>query len=442
MGFKTLRLTGNSIRVGEIKGKTTPRFFMINNFGGGGTNVSRFFVYSPLFATGKSEILLNYYYLNTKFEKTPAFNTDLLSNIVSFNDIREFIEYVRRNLIEISKSCLPGTEYHRIGWDPVALVDSGSGNIFRDLSVKLSEDNFESLFQSEIREYIGFCEKLRFDLSIGLDIAGKYTWKKGENVNTDYLAKLKEFSKPRWNLILSKLFLQEFPERTGISYYAPIHGNSPTDYLNNLLLILEIEKKLSRKYAGFAVGGLGNEARDAIYKTVKLTRDKLNELGDERPIHILGVGSVQNIIPLSLNGADTFDCHSPWRRASEDKLIIPLLNSDFEITAKDKPYWQYVPIGLVSELECDCEVCKKNTLSDLRALKEGEAEEKIYFRILAYKHNIHQQEVLCELVKSEVEISKFAEGLPKSKYKEEIHRFLALRSQKTWFDNSNITRGV
>lgn len=435
MKFKILRLTGNSIRVGEMRGKTTPRFFMINNFGGGGTNVSRFFVYSPLFATGKSEMLLNYYYLNTKFEKTPAFNTNLLNNILSFNDIREFIEYVRKNLIEISRSCLPGTEYHRIGWDPIALVDSGSGNIFRDLSVRLDEGNFESLFQSEITDYIGFCEKLRFDMSIGLDIAGKYTWKKGEDVNTDYIAKLKEFSKPKWNLILSELFLQEIPERTGISYYAPIHGNSPTDYLNNLLLILEIEKKLNMKYAGFAVGGLGNVARDMIYKTVKMTRYKLKELGDERPIHVLGVGSVQNIIPLSLNGTDTFDCHSPWRRASEDKLIVPLLNSDFEITAKEGDYWQYTPIEVVKELECDCEVCKKNTLSDLRALKEGEAEDKIYFRILAYKHNIHQQEVLCELVKSEIDIGEFAGRLPKSKYKEEIQRFFASRSQKIWGGN-------
>jgi len=432
MSFRTLEVTENGVRVGEMKGRRTPRFFMINNFGGGGTNVSRFFVYSPLFETGKSEILLNYYYLNTKFEKTPAFNTDLLSKILSFGDIREFIEHVRKNFIEISRSCLRGTEYYRVGWDPIVLADSGSGNIFRDLLSKLSEGNFERLFQSEIEEYINFCEKLKFDMAIGLDIAGKYTWKKGENMNADYVARLKEFSKAKWNLILSKLFLEEIPEEAGVSYYAPIHGDSPADYLHNLSLILEIENQMNKKYAGFAIGGLGNEARESIYETARLVRERLNELGDTRPVHVLGVGSVQNIIPLSLNGADTFDCHSPWRRASEDKLIKPLLDSNFEIMTKDKDYWAYVPLDLISELKCDCEVCMNNTLSELRTLKEGEAEEKIYFRILAYKHNIHQQEVLCELVKSQANIRELVERFPKSKYKDEMNRFFIRRSQKTF----------
>jgi len=182
---------------------------------------------------------------------------------------------------------------------------------------------------------------------------------------------------------------------------------------------------------GFAIGGIGKMLRDSIYEMVKLVRNRLNELEDDRPIHILGVGAVQNIIPLSIDGADTFDCHSPWRRASEDKLVIPLLNSNFKITAKDETYWKYVPIDRISELTCDCEVCRKYSISELRELKEGTTEQKYYFRILAYKHNIHQQEILCELVRTDVNFQNLVKKFPKSSYKKKMLRFLVARSQKT-----------
>lgn len=420
-----IKVSSNGVRLGQINGKNTPRFFMINNFGGGGTNVSRFFVYSSLFAAGKSEILLNYYYLNTKFTKTPAFNTDLLEDILSFDNIRIFLEHVRRNLIEVKRNCMKGTKYQPMKWNPIVLMDSGSGNIFRDILPRLSESNFEKVFLSEVRDYINLCETLKIDAAIGLDIAGKYTWKKGETANRDYLNKLKMFSKFKWNLIVNKLFLLEIPEKSVVDYYAAIHGDLPIDYLKYLNLVLSIEKKLDRKYSGFAIGGMGNMPRDIIYETVILIRNRLNELDDDRSIHILGVGAVQNIIPLSINGADTFDCHSPWRRASEDKLVIPLLNSDFEITAKDKTYWKYIPIESISDLECDCEVCRRYSLSELRELKDGTSEEKYYFRILAYKHNIHQQEILCELVRTEVNLQNLIWKLPKSSYKDKMLHFLA-----------------
>jgi len=413
-----------------MEGRDTPRFFMINNFGGGGTNVSRFFVYSPLFATGKSEILLNYYYLNTKFAKTPAFNTDILKDIMSFDDIRVFLEYARRQLIEVKKNCLERIRYQPSNWKPLILLDSGSGNIFRDILPRLNEKNFEGVFLDEVKDYVKFCEKLKFDIAIGLDIAGKYTWKKGETTNADYVARLVKFSEPEWNLIVNKTFLQKIPEKPVAAYYATIHGKSPEEYLNYLNFVLSIEKAVDKKYFGFAIGNLGKASKSNIYKSVKLVRNRLNELNSQRPIHVLGVGSIHKIIPLSVNGADTFDCQSPWRRASEDKVVIPLLDSNLEVIAKDETYWKYIHVDEIDKLECDCEVCRENSLSELRKLKDGTLEEKYYFRILAYKHNIHQQEMLCELARSNIDLNDLIDRLPKSKYKEEIRAFFVKESQK------------
>jgi tRNA-guanine family transglycosylase len=434
MTFKLIELKDNGVRIGDLCGRQTPRFFMINNFGGGGTNVSRFFVYLPLFAESKSELLLNYYYLNTKFEKTPAFNTKILRNILAFSDIKEFIEYARKDLIQNERCCLKEMRYQPAGWRPIVLVDSGSGNIFRDISKHVDESNFEDALVSEAKNYIGFCEKLKFDIAISLDIAGKYTWKKGETADQGYVKKLKTFTEPKWNLALGRIFLKEIPEPTNVSYYAAVHGNSPTDYVNYLDMILTIEKDVKKSFSGFAIGGLGYLTKEAIYEAVKNIRIRLSDLDDDRPIHVLGVGSVQNIIPLSLYGADTFDCHSPWRRASEDKLIVPLFNSACEVIAKNDSYWKYIPLSQLKELQCDCEVCKNHSLSELKRIKNGDAEESIYFRILAYRHNVHQQEVLCELLRSPQNLDGTVERIPKSKYKKEIQHLLASKSQEPLFE--------
>jgi len=431
MSFKLLGINSSGVRLGEINEKSTPRFFIINNFGGGGTNVSRFIIYSSLFSDGNSELLLNYYYLNTKFTKTPSFNTNLLKDISAFDNIRDFLEYARRNLIEEKRQCLEGTTYQPMKWDPTILMDSGSGNIFRDISPRLNKSNFEEIYLSEVRDYINFCETLKIDIVIGLDIAGKYTWKKSETSNKDYVSKLNTFSKAEWNLIVNRIFIQELPKNPVFTYYAAIHGLLPRNYLNYLNLVLSMEDKLDRKYSGFAIGGMGNKSRDSIYETIRLIRNRLNELDDDRPIHILGVGAVQNIIPLSINGADTYDCHSPWRRASEDKLIIPLLNSNFEIIAKDKNYWKYIPINDITELICDCEVCRRYSISELKELKDRGAEERYYFRILAYKHNIHQQEVLCELVRADINLESLIRKMPRSRYKEKMLSFFARAHGKT-----------
>ena len=423
--FNLLELKEGRFRIGEIRGKKTPRFFMINNFGGSGTNVSRFPVYLPAFKERKSELLLNYYYLNTKFEKTPAFNTKILQELGSFDDIRTFIEQTRKHLIENDNCCITGMRYQLSNWNPLVLLDSGSGNIFRDIAKEISESNFEKLFKSEIKDYINFCEMLKFNMAISLDIAGKYTWKKGENSDVNYIKKLQKFSEPKWNLAVSRLFLQEISEPTNVLYYAAIHGRSPTEYLSYLNSVLEIERKIKKKFAGMAIGGLGNLTYSTIYDIVRTVRKKLSSSQDDRPIHILGVGSVQNIIPLSLCGADTFDCHSPWRRASEDKLILPLLNSALEVISCDNTYWKYTPIDDIKELHCDCEVCKSCNLSELKKIRKGNSEEKIFFRILAYKHNVHQQEVLCKLLRSKTSVDSVIKKIPKSKYKERIEHLFS-----------------
>ena len=67
------------------------KFYLTNNLGGGGTNVSRLYDYIELFDLSNIGILLNYYYI--KGHAKPAFDVPLISRVSNFNDIQDFISY-------------------------------------------------------------------------------------------------------------------------------------------------------------------------------------------------------------------------------------------------------------------------------------------------------------------------------------------------------------
>lgn len=418
--FNLVKITDEGVRLGFYKKDNkqifSPCYFLISNLGGGGTNVSRLISYLHFFEHGESQLLLNYYFLNN-----PSFDTDILEKLHERGGIVEFLKEVRESFIEKGR-IIPNYKFVETNWDPEVMLDSGSGNIFRDFvkDKKLTVEKFEEFYTDVIKEYIEFGFKHEFDILIAMDIAAKYTEKKGEHKDAYYKKQLRRFKNLKINLRLLELTLENTKDGD-IMVFAPIHGNEPKEFVNYLKRIFLLEKSIGKNFDGFAVGGLGRLRREDIYKICGLLRKYLNEVKDMRPIHVLGVGSLQNIIPLSLAGVDSFDCHSPWRRASEGKFVVPLVNSKGEIIANDDSYWDYVHIEdfLDKHFVCDCEVCSHYSLKHLKELFTKNHEFRYMAEILFFKHNISQQEFLCKLVRNR-KISDFVKKIPDSTYKEKL----------------------
>jgi tRNA-guanine family transglycosylase len=437
--FNLLNKKNNGIRKGtflqENKKILTPCYFLISNFGGGGTNVSRFVSYLDIFEKSESQLLLNYYYLNTDFKKPVAFDSDVLAELPKNEDIIKFLKKVRAIFVKQKKRAFPEYTYKETGWLPQTMLDSGSGNIFRDYvqNGKLTPEHFEEIFTKEIKQYLAFAKQHAFDVIIAFDVAGKYTAKKGEHVDQNYKENLQFFSNPKFNMNLLEICLKILKEEKILQpmVFAPLHGKNKQEFLDNLHQIVALEKKISYEFHGFALGGLGNLRRDLIYDISREVRDFLESVNDNRPVHALGVGAIQNIIPLSLCGIDSFDCHSPWRRASEGKFLTPLINSKCEVVAKDNNYWQYVPIDKFESknFKCDCDVCKQYSLNALKNLFSKGGEYAYFAKVLFFKHNISQQEFLCKLVR-EKEINEVFESIPDSKYKETLASFINKKASK------------
>ncbi|MFH1978638.1 MAG: hypothetical protein ABIJ92_04905 [Candidatus Aenigmatarchaeota archaeon] len=475
--FKIKRKTGQirsgSLEIGNKKTET-PCFFATSDFGGGGTNVSRLLVYSDLFRNSKSQLLMNYYYLDINSDSTPRFDTNLIRILSEFKNINSFIQYVKKEYLEsASKKAIKNYKYEKeTVWLPIILLDSGSGNILRGKikGGELTTENYKNKYKKLIDDYFSFSISNKFDIIIAMDFAGKNTLKAGEMKDKEYVSNVVKFSGNEYNFELLRLTLDYMKEnKTTINVLAPIHGNNPREYEEYIKKILSMERKEKISFSGFAIGGLGNpnqinkkvwdipdnvngKIKAALYllKISSIIRNILNENSDDRTIHILGSASHYNLIPLIYSGCDTFDCHSAWRRASDgnqiskecvfdeskikehetagenisfSKVLVSLLDSNLNVITENKnKFLEFVNINKY-DFKCDCFVCNNIGFDVVKKLYCGNTEENYYAKILIYLHNIIQYDFICErmrVFKDERSFKEFIESIPECQFKKNM----------------------
>ena len=172
-------------------------------------------------------------------------------------------------------------------------------------------------------------------------------------------------------------------QKKSFNALVPIHGKTIEDYHNYYLKIRDLENKEKYEFDGFALGGLSTFRKgNDIAKIINFIRSK----NDNRIIHILGSSGLDKLFSLIYSGADSFDCHSPWRRASDGqpKFLIPLLNSNLEIVHNEDTL-AYRPIEYIkSSKGCDCDVCTNYEAKEIYEILNGNNEDNYFAKILLY----------------------------------------------------------
>ena len=157
-------------------------------------------------------------------------------------------------------------------------------------------------------------------------------------------------------------------------------------------------------FEGYCIGGVavGGESSDEQYKAVEMSVPYLPE---ERPRHLLGVGTPEQIIEAVKRGIDTFDCVIPTREARHGKVYV---NSKSE-NLNTKQIINYKTLNIEKaefkedftslDPECDCEACTKYTKAYLYHLyKNGEI---LGLRLLSM-HNVRFYLKLMEKIREEL----------------------------------------
>jgi len=150
------------------------------------------------------------------------------------------------------------------------------------------------------------------------------------------------------------------------------------------LKCIEEVKKLD--FFGFAIGGLSiGEPREKMHHIIEIST---KNLPSEKPRHLMGVGSPEDIIEAVKNGVDIFDSAFPTRNARHGTIYT----SRGKIKLKKAR-------GSVIDEQCDCYTCKNFSLDYLSYLYR---EKEMLAMRLATIHNIRYMNRLMERIREEI----------------------------------------
>lgn len=341
------------------------KFYLTNNLGGGGTNVSRFVDYKELFDFPNIGLLLNYYYLTG--QSRPKFDSKIIKEVKNYDNISDFLNGAKQMFAKIRSV----SKYFKQNLNPTDIngymLDNGCGNILRDFLQK-GEYTIDSI-RNIVVPFLEFAEMMQFDFSIALDYAMKYTYKDGENGDIQMRKLWEELAgNEKINLSLIEATLYAIKAHNyQQKIYAPLHGFNYKSFENYLESVLKAEVQTGASFGGFALGGIADNRR--LSNTVwDVPPGITNELktgfivsnlcksickNTNRPLHILGAGNIY-VLPFLINsGASSSDCHSAWRRASDGgynkaKILIPLFNDKMEFI-NDHNVLKFVPIKEIDD---------------------------------------------------------------------------------------------
>lgn len=132
------------------------------------------------------------------------------------------------------------------------------------------------------------------------------------------------------------------------------------------------------EFFGHAIGGSLGGSKEQMYDIVEMTTSMLRR---DRPIHLLGIGGIQDIFEGIKSGIDTFDCVHATRLARHGGALVQGQGREHINLANACHKEDPSPI----EEHCPCPTCKTYSRSYLHHLLK--AKEPLIFHLLGV-HNI------------------------------------------------------
>jgi tRNA-guanine transglycosylase len=145
---------------------------------------------------------------------------------------------------------------------------------------------------------------------------------------------------------------------------------------------------------GIAIGGVAiGESPREIREQVKWVSPYLP---DDKPVHLLGVGRVEDILKLIPYGIDTFDCVEPTRLARNGVVYTQQRNTIMRI---DLTKSKYLKDKNSIQKSCQCYTCQNFSLSFLHHLFK---ERELLGYYLATYHNLYFFAELFENIRENI----------------------------------------
>jgi queuine tRNA-ribosyltransferase len=131
--------------------------------------------------------------------------------------------------------------------------------------------------------------------------------------------------------------------------YAIVQGGTDED-----LRRFSAREVAARGTFGLAVGGTLGQDKEQMYEVVGWAMDELGGLADLRPVHLLGIGEIDDLVRGIELGIDTFDCAMPTRIGRHGMAVVPDPSARWRVDLA-KGRWRDADEPLLDG--CPCPVC-------------------------------------------------------------------------------------
>ena len=297
-----------------------------------------------------------------------------------------------------------------MGWKSAIFTDSGGFQVFSLAKmVKVTDQGVK--FQSEID---GSAHLLTPEASVQIQL----------NLGSDIALVLDEFPEAEADKKIVKGMVERtsmWAKRAVVEHARLVAGSTNAGQKQWGIVQGAIFKDLRKQSAeeiralefpGYCIGGVANggESPELMYEAVNFSIPHLEE---DKPKHLLGVGSPEQIIKAIALGCDSFDCVIPTREARHGKFYINLKPQDGEgyrtLNIMNKQFEEdFDPI----DNACACYGCQNYTKAYIRHLFMSD--EPLGIR-LATMHNLRFYLNLMQRARESIDNGSFERLV--SKYK-------------------------
>ena len=265
--------------------------------------------------------------------------------------------------------------------------------------VYVSEEGvrFVSMYDGR-EEFMGAKESMEIQSKLGADIIMAFDDCPSPFSDYDYVRRALGRTN-RWALECLK-----FRDKKQ-ALYGIIHGGYFKDLREESALFIT---KLG--FDGIAIGGPLGKSKKEMYEIL----DWIKPFFDSRPLHMLGIGYIDNIFECVERGVDSFDCVAATREARHGGLYISHksggnLENKFRLNIKNAGCKND---GRNIDLECECYTCRNYSRQDLfgmyRNMRYSEEDNRSYIR-LATIHNVYFINNLMKEIRESIKEGGFLE---------------------------------
>jgi queuine tRNA-ribosyltransferase len=144
---------------------------------------------------------------------------------------------------------------------------------------------------------------------------------------------------------------------------------------------------LERPFFGHAIGGSLGQSKAQMYEVVDFTNAAL---ASPKPVHLLGIGGVEDVFHCVTLGIDTFDCVAPTRMARHGAALVPAAVAEGAAVKRSEPRLNMRNARFKTDRtpldpSCGCETCTTYTRAYIHHLFKAD---ELIGQTLLTIHNI------------------------------------------------------